>query len=80
MEKTPQGFREPFEIVTANDHTAWIVIGATLGTVYSFIFLGFRMFVRRTSGVGKFTYDDIALFVATVSTNIFSIRHVQLLG
>ncbi|OQN95363.1 hypothetical protein B0A48_18559 [Cryoendolithus antarcticus] len=66
MSTTPPGYREPFESVTSNDQTAWIVIAATLGTVYSLMFLGFRTFIRRTSGLGRLSSDDIALGAATL--------------
>lgn len=69
MSNTPPGYLDPFETVTPNDKAAWVVIAATLGIVYSLIFLGFRIFVRRTSGTGRLSLDDVALLAATVRLN-----------
>lgn len=68
MSKTPPGWGEPFETITVDDHTGWIVIAAILGIVYSIVFLGFRIFIRRTSGMGRLALDDTALIAATVRT------------
>lgn len=68
MSQIPAGYRKPYESVTPDDHTAWIVIAATIGIIYSIIFLGFRVFIRRTSGLGRLSVDDLIVVVGTVRT------------
>lgn len=66
MPQTPPDYQQPYARVTQDDHTAWIVIAATIGIVYSIIFLGFRIFVRRTSGLGRLRVDDLVVMAGTV--------------
>ena len=61
----PPGYHSPFAIVSANDHTAWILIAASLGIVYSFVFGGIRAFVRYTIS-RELAPNDITLAIATV--------------
>ena len=69
MNKAPPGYYLPLETVTEDDHTAWILIWAALGSVVSIIFFGFRVFCRRTLG-RNFVDDDLTLLAATVSLSI----------
>lgn len=66
MPETPPGYREPYEHLTSDDHTAWIVIAATIGIIYSVIFLGFRIFIRRTLSLGRLSPDDSVVVAGTV--------------
>lgn len=55
----------PYATVTETDHRAWIWIAASLGIVYSTIFLVIRSAARRSTGRG-FAFDDILLVIGTV--------------
>lgn len=50
-----------------DDHTAWIVITALLGMVYSILFGLTRVFVSWTAGSTCLQLDNIALTASTVS-------------
>ena len=63
--QVPPGYHPPFSTVSDNDHTAWILIAASLGTIYSLIFGGIRVFIRYTTS-RVFGLDDAVLAVATV--------------
>jgi len=62
----PFGYHMPYATVTDVDHTAWIIIAASLGIVYATIFGAIRALVRYTSGASV-GLDDATLGAATVS-------------
>lgn len=64
--RLPPDYSSPFATVTADDHSAWIIIAALLGLVYSILFGLVRAFVSVTTGGGKVHGDDVALTVSTV--------------
>ncbi|KAF7196041.1 hypothetical protein HII31_02667 [Pseudocercospora fuligena] len=68
------GYSPPFATVTDDDHSAWIIIAASLGLALTLVFAGIRVFIRKiiSPGVGL---DDALLAVATV----FSIVEASLL-
>ena len=66
----PPGYHPPLAVATDNDHSAWIIISASLGIVYSVVFGAIRTFLRYTSG--GFGADDAILAVSTVSFHQFS--------
>lgn len=61
----PDGYDEPFTVVTDDDHTAWIIIPAAIGIGLTLLFAGIRLFVRRVLSpeIGP---DDILLGTATL--------------
>ncbi|KAM0723328.1 hypothetical protein Q7P37_001530 [Cladosporium fusiforme] len=63
--RLPPDYSSPFATVTADDHSAWIIIAALLGLVYSILFGLVRAFVSVTTGGGKVHGDDVALTVST---------------
>lgn len=64
--RVPDGFGPPFATITDDDHTAWIVITALLGLVYSLLFGLVRALVSWSTGRGRPRADDIALAISTV--------------
>ena len=62
----PPGYSPPYAVVTEDDHTAWIVIAASLGLACALLFGGIRILLRSTicPGVGL---DDYLIGAATVS-------------
>ncbi|KXT00972.1 hypothetical protein AC578_8203 [Pseudocercospora eumusae] len=60
--------------VTNSDHSAWIIVAASLGLALTLVFAGIRVFIRKiiSPGVGL---DDALLAVATV----FSVVEASLL-
>jgi hypothetical protein len=65
--RIPPGFSPPLAMVTGNDRTAWVVITAILGLIYSLLFELVRIFVSWTTGRGLLHSDDVALGTSTVS-------------
>lgn len=61
------GFSSPFATVDDDDHTAWIVITALLGMVYSILFGLTRAFLSWTAGCTCLYLYNIALIASTVS-------------
>jgi hypothetical protein len=64
--RVPDGFGPPFATITDDDHTAWIVITALLGLVYSILFGLVRALVSWSTGRGRPRADYIALAISTV--------------
>lgn len=64
--RVPDGFGPPFATITDDDHTAWIIITALLGLVYSVLFGLVRVLVSWSTGRGRLRPDDIALAISTV--------------
>lgn len=55
----------PYATVTEDDHTAWILVPATLGIIYSVVFCGIRVVARRSIG-RSFERDEATLLVSMV--------------
>lgn len=55
----------PYATVTEDDHTAWILIAAILGIIYSFVFCSIRVVARRSIG-RSFERDEATLLVSMV--------------
>jgi hypothetical protein len=64
--RVPDGYDPPFATITDDDHTAWIVITALLGLVYSLLFGLVRALLSWSTGRGRPRVDDIALAISTV--------------
>jgi hypothetical protein len=62
----PEGYSPPFAIVTDTDHTAWLLIAATLSLCMILLFGIIRAFIRWTVSTGL-GLDDAFLLAATVS-------------
>lgn len=55
----------PFAVVSPNDHTAWIIIGTSIGIPIVLVFGAIRLAVRRTANLGL---DDALIAGSTVSS------------
>jgi len=59
------GQSPPFAVVTAQDHTAWIIIAAALGTAIVLISSSIRIFIKIRSE-SLWAPDDMFLTISTV--------------
>ena len=64
--RVPDGFGTPFATITDDDHTAWIVITASLGLVYSGLFGLVRALVSWSTERERLRADDFAFVISTV--------------
>jgi hypothetical protein len=64
----PAGQYPPFAVVTETDHSAWIIIAATLCLSCILLFSLINLFIRRTTSV-RVGLDEACLASSTVRAN-----------
>lgn len=60
----PDGYYQPFAVITDDDHAGWIIIATALGIALIVLSSIVRTFIRVSFGQ-KFGLDDILLAIAT---------------
>lgn len=63
--QVPDGYYQPFAVISENDHAGWIIIASALGLAMVLITSIIRIFIRLEFGQ-KFGVDDVLLAAATV--------------
>jgi hypothetical protein len=61
----PEGYYEPFAVVTEGDHSGWLIIATALGLAMVLLSSVIRVTIRIMFGQ-KFGIDDVILGAATV--------------
>ncbi|MCJ1485909.1 hypothetical protein MMC06_006084, partial [Schaereria dolodes] len=67
----PPGQAPPLAIITATDHSGWVIIGTAFSLSLALLSGGIRYFIRRVISP-PFGYDDISIGVATAALVIQS--------
>ena len=64
-QSVPPGSAPPFAILTDDDHSAWILVAASMGVAMTLLSSAIRVFIRYSVNSG-WGLDDVVLAISTV--------------